>query len=107
MPTVHVQRSDGSTQVLQVPLGSSIMRAAVDAGVSGIIGECGGAAMCGTCHVFIDPAWADRLPPPSLNEDDLLEGTAVERRPTSRLSCQLRMTEALDGLRLSLPDFQR
>ncbi|RYG07802.1 MAG: 2Fe-2S iron-sulfur cluster binding domain-containing protein, partial [Burkholderiales bacterium] len=71
------------------------------------IGECGGAAMCGTCHVLVAEPWVDCLPPMSQNEDDMLECTAVPRQANSRLSCQLRMTDELDGLELSLPDRQR
>ncbi len=107
MPTIHITQPDGTSVPLEVPLGSSVMRAAVDAQVTGIIGECGGAAMCGTCHVFVDEAWRDRLPPMSQNEDDLLDCTAAPRQANSRLGCQLRMTAELAGLALSLPDCQR
>ncbi len=107
MPTIHITQPDGTSVPLEVPLGSSVMRAAVDAQVTGIIGECGGAAMCGTCHVFVDEAWRDRLPPMSQNEDDLLDCTAAPRQANSRLGCQLRMPAALAGLALSPPDCQR
>jgi ferredoxin, 2Fe-2S len=107
VPTIHITQPDGTSVPLEVPLGSSVMRAAVDAQVTGIIGECGGAAMCGTCHVFVDEAWRDRLPPMSQNEDDLLDCTAAPRQANSRLGCQLRMTAELAGLALSLPDCQR
>jgi 2Fe-2S ferredoxin len=90
-----------------VAAGSTFMRAAVDAATDGIIGECGGAAMCGTCHVLVHPDWLSRLPPPSQNEDELLDCTAAARQPNSRLGCQLRVTDELDGLQLSLPDRQR
>lgn len=107
MPTVHVTLPDGRPVDLEVRIGSSFMRAAVDAGTEGIIGECGGAAMCGTCHVLVDPDWLMRLPAMRRNEDDLLDGTAAPREPNSRLGCQLRMTAELDGLRLTLPERQR
>lgn len=107
MPTIHIKQPDGTPVTLEVPVGSSIMRAAVDAGVAGIIGECGGAAMCGTCHIRVDEAWLARLPAMSRNEDDLLDGTAAERRPNSRLGCQVRMTPELEGLTLELPECQR
>jgi 2Fe-2S ferredoxin len=84
-----------------------VMRSAVDLGVNGIIGECGGAAMCGTCHVLVDEQWLDRLPPMSQNEDELLDCTATPREWGSRLACQLRMTAELDGLALQLPERQR
>lgn len=83
------------------------MRAAVDAGTEGIIGECGGAAMCGTCHVLIEEPWVDRLPLFSQNEDDMLECTAAPRQANSRLACQLRMTDDLNGLELKMPERQR
>ena len=107
MPVIHLIAHDGTAMPLQVPEGHSVMQAAVAAGLRGIIGECGGAAMCGTCHVFVDEAWLDRLPPISINEDDLLDGTATERRPNSRLGCQIRMTSELEGLELQLPASQR
>lgn len=107
MPLVHITTPSGETVQLEVPLQSSIMRAAVDARVEGIIGECGGAAMCGTCHVLIDPEWANRLPPMRQNEDELLDCTSAPRQPTSRLGCQLRMTADMEGLVLRMPTSQR
>ncbi len=83
------------------------MRAAVDAQIEGIVGECGGAVMCGTCHVYVDPACRDKLPAMSQNEDDLLDCTAAERRSNSRLSCQLMMSPQLEGLSIQLPECQR
>jgi 2Fe-2S ferredoxin len=82
------------------------MRAAVRNNVDGIVGECGGALTCATCHVYVDEAWAGRLPPPDEAEEDMLQFTAAERRPNSRLCCQVRMTEAVDGLRVSVPETQ-
>lgn len=82
------------------------MRAAVRHNIDGIAGECGGGLTCSTCHVYVDPAWADRLPPPESSEEDMLGFVAAERRPTSRLSCQLKMSDALDGLRVEVPERQ-
>jgi 2Fe-2S ferredoxin len=107
MPIVHITEPSGQRIQLEVKIGTPIMRAAVDAGTAGIIGECGGAAMCGTCHVLVDEDWLDRLPLMRQNEDDMLECTAVPRQPNSRLSCQLSMTEKLEGLELTLPERQR
>jgi ferredoxin, 2Fe-2S len=73
------------------------------AGLPGIVAECGGSAMCATCHVYVDEAWVDRLPAPLANELELLDCTAAERLPNSRLSCQIRLEGALDGLVLRLP----
>jgi 2Fe-2S ferredoxin len=107
MPIVHITVPSGRRVQLEVKSGTSVMRAAVDAATEGIIGECGGAAMCGTCHVLVHEEWVDRLPLMSQNEDDMLECTAVPRQANSRLACQLRMTEEYDGLELTLPERQR
>jgi 2Fe-2S ferredoxin len=107
VPAVHFTQPDGERRTLDVPVDSSLMRAAVDAGVQGIVGECGGAAMCGTCHVLVDAEWLQRLPPMRRNEDELLDCTAEARQPHSRLGCQLRMSAALDGLSVHLPQRQR
>ena len=74
--------------------------------LDGIAGECGGGLTCATCHVYVDPEWAGRLPPPDADERDMLQFTAAERRPTSRLCCQLRMSEEFAGLRVEVPEFQ-
>ena len=85
---------------------SSVMRAAVSHGVKGIAAECGGNAICATCHVYVDEAWISKLGPLSEDEDTLLDSTVSARLPNSRLSCQIRVTPALDGLTLRLPDRQ-
>jgi 2Fe-2S ferredoxin len=107
MPIVNVTLPGGRLIQLEAAVGDTFMRTAVDAGTEGIIGECGGAAMCGTCHVLVHPDWLDRLPPMSQNENDMLDCTAATREPQSRLGCQLQITDALDGLQLALPKRQR
>jgi len=107
MPIISITQNDGHEVSLDVPVGQSIMRAAVDSAISGIIGECGGAAMCGTCHVFVNSAEFAQLPEMHQNENELLDCTATPRRPNSRLSCQLRMTEKMTGLKLTLPERQQ
>ena len=82
------------------------MLAATSHGIDGILAECGGNAMCATCHVYVDESWLGRLPAMGSEEDALLDGAAAERRPTSRLSCQIKLTPELDGLVLRLPDRQ-
>lgn len=72
------------------------------AGLSGIEAECGGACACVTCHVLIDKAWSDRLPPATEMERDMLECTAQPATPLSRLSCQIRVAPDLDGLSLQI-----
>ena len=106
MPTIIVIRPDGARRDLAVAEGASLMQGATAQGLDGIVAECGGNAMCATCHVYVDEAWAGRLPPLSEDEDALLDGAAAERRPTSRLSCQILATDALDGLVVRLPDRQ-
>jgi len=75
--------------------------------VRGIVGECGGSAMCATCHVYVDAAWLPRLSPPLSNELEMLECTTSERLPEGRLSCQIKMHAALDGLVLRMPASQQ
>ena len=82
------------------------MEAAIFNDVRGIAAECGGLCSCATCHVHVDPAWVDRLPPPAADEDDMLGFTAAPRLPQSRLACQLRLEAGLDGLVLGLPPTQ-
>lgn len=78
--------------------GASLMEAATQAGVPGIVAECGGAMSCASCHVFVDDAWTTRVGPPGETEDELLDDAASPREPTSRLSCQVVLTPELDGL---------
>lgn len=107
MPTLKFIQADGSTRELSTADGSSVMQAATGAGIQGIVAECGGSAMCATCHVYVDEAWVDRLPAALANELEMLECTASERLPTSRLSCQIKMSAALDGIVLRLPATQQ
>ncbi|HRF08248.1 MAG TPA: 2Fe-2S iron-sulfur cluster-binding protein [Xanthobacteraceae bacterium] len=106
MPAVVFVHPDGRREEVDVPLGSSIMHAAVSAGVDGIVGECGGSAMCATCHVYVDEGRRAELPEIGPVEEEMLGSTTSERRVTSRLSCQIVMTEDLEGLILELPETQ-
>ncbi len=103
LPVVVFVQAGGEREALDIPLGETVMQGAADAGVRGIVAECGGNAMCATCHVFVAEEFLSRLPPMDANEDGLLDGTATPRGPTSRLSCQLPMTPALDGLVVQIP----
>ena len=76
MPDITFIHPDGEAQGFEAPAGVSAMQAATGAGVRGIVAECGGSAMCATCHVYVDPAWIDRLPAPLSNELEMLECTA-------------------------------
>lgn len=86
--------------------GDSVMFTAAQHGVAGITGECGGVLSCATCHVYVDAGWLDQLPAPSEDELDMLDATAAERRPESRLSCQIELSPELDGLVVRIPDEQ-
>jgi 2Fe-2S ferredoxin len=103
---IHIVAADGRIHDLAGKVGLSLMRAAVDAGIDGIKADCGGVMTCATCHVYVDEAWADRLPLPSFDENAMLDMTAAERRPNSRLSCQIVLDPELAGLTAHLPDTQ-
>jgi ferredoxin, 2Fe-2S len=106
MPTIHYILKDGTTRSVDAKPGTSVMENAIRGNVRGIDAECGGSCSCATCHVYVERAFLDRLPPPDDMENELLEGVASERLPTSRLSCQLAMTAALDGLTVRVPETQ-
>ena len=103
MIKIHLVAADAVETTLSVKPSGSLMQAAVAANVSGIAADCGGLLTCATCHVVVREPIAGRLPPPSAEELGMLEFTASPRRPNSRLSCQLELTEALDGLTVDLP----
>lgn len=96
----------GNAVTLDVPEGWNLMQAALAHGVDGIVGECGGSCACATCHCYVDEARAADLPAPSDNELAMLDNVVAERRPSSRLACQLKATAALAGLVLTLPETQ-
>lgn len=106
MTSITFIHPDGREQRIPANLGESAMQAATRHDISGILVECGGNAMCATCHVYVDESWLTRLPSITDDEDALLEGTATERRFNSRLSCQIRLSADLYGLILYLPDRQ-
>jgi len=106
MPNVHYIAHDGNETVLEVEPGNNLMMAAVFEGIREIEGICGGCLSCATCHVYVDAAWVDRLPPPSADELRMLDEVAAERRPNSRLSCQIEMREDLAGIVVRMPDRQ-
>lgn len=110
MPTIHVilpeKNGQQATQSLVCKNGQSLMQAAVDAGLSGVAADCGGLLTCATCHVFVQAPWLERLPPASADETSMLEFTASPRQPGSRLSCQITLSEELDGMTVALPPSQ-
>jgi 2Fe-2S ferredoxin len=107
MPKVIYVSAKGDAREVDVPVGITVMAAALKNGIDGIVAECGGVCMCSTCHVFVDESFFDRLPPAQDTEEAVLEIAAEERQPTSRLSCQIKVTGDLDGLIVRLPGRQR
>jgi len=106
MPKIVYVDFDGTAHVTEVPNGKTLMLAAQANNIAGILGECGGQAMCATCHVYVDEEYLSLLPDMSEDEDEMLSATASERKENSRLACQLTATEELDGLVLQLPETQ-
>jgi 2Fe-2S ferredoxin len=103
MITIHFIRPDGQKIDVQSQPGHNAMEAAMQANVPGIEADCGGLMTCATCHVYVDDS---RLPLPQEDELTMLEFTAAPRQPNSRLSCQIMLSDALNGLTLTLPDKQ-
>lgn len=106
MPQITYHYADESAVALDVEPGTTIMRAAVSNGLEGIIGECGGQAMCATCHIFVRNADSLSLPEVSEDEDEMLDCTATERRDNSRLGCQITLGGELDSLDVDVPESQ-
>jgi len=105
MVLVRFVSVDGEETDLQIDAGMTVMEGAVRNGVEGIDADCGGQLACATCHVYIGSDWFDRLPPMSSGERDLLD-YAPELKETSRLSCQVSVSEELDGLVVQIPSSQ-
>ena len=95
---------DGTEVTAEVEEGLNLMRAAVENNVDGVIGECGGNLSCATCHVFVDEAWIGKTGEVDDFEDAMLDVAEAERQENSRLSCQIEMSGALDGIRLIVPE---
>jgi ferredoxin, 2Fe-2S len=106
MPKVVFITLDGAQRVVDAHTGESVMAAAVRNGVPGIIGECGGNCSCATCHVYVADDFAAEVGGVGDMEDDLLDLGVADRRETSRLSCQIPVTEDLDGLTVHIPEEQ-
>ena len=96
---------DGTETAVEVKPGLSVMEGAIKNNIPGIDADCGGACACATCHVYVDEAWRDKTGEPSAMEESMLD-FADEVQPNSRLSCQIRVTDALDGLVVRLPENQ-
>lgn len=106
MPNITYVQPDGARRTLAAAAGATVMQTAIANDVPGIVAECGGSAMCATCHVYVDPEYIDRLPPVSEVENEMLSSAASERRDTSRLSCQLSVGGDVDELVVHVPSRQ-
>ena len=96
---------NGTPHEVDVPAGLSVMEGAIDNNIPGIEAECGGACSCATCHVYVDPAWFEKTGSPEHLEQDMLE-SAYDLKETSRLSCQIEVSDELDGLVVRMPEHQ-
>jgi 2Fe-2S ferredoxin len=105
MPQITFIGFDGTSRTVEAEVGSTVMEAAIKNDVPGIEAECGGACACSTCHVYVEPEWKEKTGEPSPMEEDMLD-FAVDVRPNSRLSCQMKVTEALHGLVVRVPEQQ-
>jgi ferredoxin, 2Fe-2S len=106
MPKIVFIEPGGGRREVDAPLGVTLMEAARQHGVRGVVAQCGGACACATCHVYIEPAGLAKLGPREEMEEGMLE-TAWEPRDNSRLSCQIQITADLDGLEVTVPEQQR
>ena len=105
MAKIKFIQHDGTENVVDAQEGMSVMNAAIDNLVPGIDADCGGECSCATCHVVVDGAWIDKVGKPSEQEESMLD-LNPDREANSRLSCQIPVTDALDGLVVQLPEFQ-
>jgi 2Fe-2S ferredoxin len=105
MPKVTFVEYTGTEREIELPSGLSVMQGAIDHQIAGIDADCGGECACATCHVYVDPRWLERVGPQGSQEAALLDFAALAQ-PNSRLACQIRMTDQLDGLVVNLPEAQ-
>lgn len=101
MPRLIVTTREGDTREVEGQAGVSVMEVIRDAGFDELLALCGGCCSCATCHVHVAPEWLDQLPPLGEDENDLLDSSS-DRNETSRLSCQLPFSNALDGLAVTI-----
>jgi ferredoxin, 2Fe-2S len=106
MPRITFVKCNGTENEVVGDAGRSVMESARLGGVDGIEGDCGGNLSCATCHVYVDEQWMDKLDAMAAMENELLDVVASERKANSRLSCQLILSDALDGMRVSIPEAQ-
>ncbi len=105
MVKVNFTDHTGTTRTVDVEAGATVMEAAIRNAIPGIEAECGGACACATCHVYVDAPWGEKVGAPTPMEEDMLD-FGFDVRPNSRLSCQMKITDELEGLSLSTPERQ-
>lgn len=105
MPKITYIAFDGTETTVDAKEGMSVMQSAVNNGIAGIVAECGGACSCATCHVHVEQEWFDKLPEAQAMENEMLD-FVMSPQPTSRLSCQIKVTADLDGLVVHTPESQ-
>src|SRR5262249_37071347 len=105
MTKITYIESGGTARTVEAEVGSTVMETAIRNNVPGIEAECGGACACATCHVYVGDTWRGKTGDPSPMEEDMMD-LAVDVRPSSRLSCQIKVTEDLDGLTVTVPPRQ-
>lgn len=105
MPLIKYIEDDGKEYEVDVAVGESIMQGAVDNLIDGIVAECGGSCSCATCHCYVDAAWIDKIQPADSDEMDMLDAV-LDKKENSRLSCQIPVTEAMEGFTVRLPESQ-
>ena len=105
MTKITYIQADGTEQTIEASNGSTVMETAIDNDVNGIVAECGGACSCATCHVYVDAEWAERTGEPDSMEDGMLD-CVLDRQANSRLSCQIQVTDEIDGLVVRIPESQ-
>ena len=105
MPQITFIDPAGTARTIDAPVGQTVMETAIKNDVPGIEAECGGACACATCHVYVDEAWREKVGDPSPMEEDMLD-FGYDVRPNSRLSCQIKVADELDGLIVTTPEKQ-
>jgi len=105
MPKITYIEHNGKSHTLEVANGLTVMEGAVQNNIPGIDADCGGSCACATCHVYVDEKWYDKLPKKENTEEDMLD-MAFEHKPLSRLSCQINVSDELDGLVVKMPSKQ-
>ena len=107
MPKIIYVSHQGDRYEVEVPAGDSVMEGAVRNGIDGIVAECGGSCLCATCHVYVEEKFLPLLAPVDEEQDAMLDSTASERLPNSRLSCQIAVRAELEGLTVHMPETQK